>query len=110
MNAQPSFSISSWVRWAPTAGLSWSSRNSTSTLRPRMPPLAFSSASASWAPCCMSLASAAKGPLSGSGQPIRTGSLDCARSTAGKARVVAPIPAVVRNARRSMWASSGDGH
>jgi hypothetical protein len=52
MKAHLSFSMSSWVRWAPTAGLSWSSRKRISTLRPRMPFFAFSSASASWAPRC----------------------------------------------------------
>ena len=65
MNWHLSFSISSLVRCAPTAGLSWSSRKSTSTLRPITPPLAFSSASASWAPRCMSAARAANGPVSG---------------------------------------------
>ena len=102
MNWHFSLSISSWVRWAPTAGLSWSSRKSTSTFRPRMPPLAFSSTSASWAPRCMSAARAPKGPVSGSGTPMRIGSLLCARRTAGKARVAAPRVVVVRKERRSI--------
>src|SRR5215470_1517887 len=97
------FSISSLVRWAPTAGLSSSSRKRTSTLRPITPPLALSSSWASWAPRCMSAASAAKGPVRGSGQPMRIGS-PCARSTAGKnpwaARAPAVAPVVVRNVRR----------
>src|SRR5215831_7268322 len=97
------FSISSLVRWAPTAGLSSSSRKRTSTLRPITPPLALSSSWASWAPRCMSAASAANGPVRGNGQPMRIGS-PCARSTAGKnpwvARAPAVAPAVVRNVRR----------
>src|SRR6266542_473434 len=95
------FSISSLVRWAPTAGLSSSSRKSTSTLRPMTPPLAFSSSCASWAPRCMSAASAAKGPVSGSGQPIRSGSA-CARNTAGKSPCVATAPAVTPVAARNL--------
>src|SRR5499427_4662794 len=95
--------MSSLVRWAPTAGLSSSSRKRTSTLRPITPPLALSSSWASWAPRCMSAASAAKGPVRGSGQPMRIGS-PWARSTAGKnpwaARAPAVAPVVVRNVRR----------
>src|SRR5580765_6537751 len=67
-----------------------------------MPPLAFSSASASWAPRCMSAARAPKGPVRGRGTPMRIGSLLCACRTAGKARVAAPSVVVVRKERRSM--------
>src|SRR6266542_4090059 len=101
------FSISSLVRWAPTAGLSSSSRNRTSILRPIAPPLALSSSMASWAPFCMSAAMAANVPVSGSGKPIRIGSLLWARSTAGKATSVAPAVAVVRNSRRCIATSVG---
>ena len=45
-------SMSSLVRWAPTAGFNSSSRNSTSTFRPSRPPLALSTSTASCAPFC----------------------------------------------------------
>src|SRR6266478_9391084 len=94
------FSISSLVRWAPTAGLSSSSRKSTSTLRPMTPPLALSSSCASCAPRCMSAARAAKGPVRGRGQPMRSGS-PCARRTAGNSPWVATAPAVTPVAARN---------
>ena len=49
---------------------------------------------------------AANGPVSGSGKPIRIGSLLCARRTAGNASVAAAAVAVVRNSRRCMGISS----
>jgi len=49
---------------------------------------------------------ALNGPVSGAGNPIRIGSLLCARSTAGKAKVAAPAAVVVRNTRRFMVDSS----
>src|SRR5438093_1554823 len=67
-----------------------------------MPPLALSSSTASSAPCFMSPAMAANGPVSGSGNPMRTGSLLCARNTAGNAKVAAPAAVVVKNTRRFM--------
>ena len=73
-----------------------------------MPFLALSSSAAISAPCFMSVAMAANGPVSGSGQPIRIGSLLCARRTAGNASVTAAAVAVVRNSRRCMGISSWD--
>jgi hypothetical protein len=53
----------------------------------------------------MSVAMAANGPVSGSGTPMRTGSLLCALRMVGKLRVAAAAVAVVRNMRRCMAAS-----
>src|SRR5256885_2866664 len=100
MNSHLSFSISSLVRWAPTAGLSWSSRNRISSLRPRIPPLALISSIATLAPCCWSLARAPKGPVVGPGKPTLIVSPPCALRIAGKAATAAPAAVVARNARR----------
>src|SRR5437016_1363687 len=100
MNSHLSFSISSLVRWAPTAGLSWSSRNRISSLRPRIPPLALISSIATIAPCCWSLARAPKGPVVGPGKPTLIVSPPCALRIAGKAATAAPAAVVARNARR----------
>src|SRR2546428_1956911 len=100
MNSHLSFSISSLVRWAPTAGLSWSSRNRISSLRPRIPPLALISSIATLAPCCWSLARAPKGPVVGPGRPPLIVSPPCALRIAGKAATAAPAAVVARNARR----------
>src|SRR5256885_4007868 len=104
-NCTCSFSINSFVRWAPMAGLSWSSRKSTSTLRPRMPFFAFSSSMARVAPRCWSTASAPNGPVRGSGKPILITSLLWARRIAGKPKTAAPAAVVVRNVRRFIVAS-----
>ena len=100
MNSHLSFSISSLVRWAPTAGLSWSSRNRISTFFPRTPPVALISSIATIAPCCWSLARAPKGPVVGPGKPILIVSPPCALRTVGKAATAAPAAVVARNARR----------
>src|SRR5436309_4743322 len=100
MNSHLSFSICSLVRWAPTAGLSWSSRNRISSLRPRIPPLALISSIATIAPCCWSLARAPKGPVVGPGKPTLIVSPPCALRIAGKAATAAPAAVVARNARR----------
>src|SRR2546427_12078087 len=100
MNSHLSFSISSLVRWAPTAGLSWSSRNRISSLRPRIPPLALISSIATLAPCCWSLARAPKGPVVGPGKPTLIVSPPCAVRMAGQAATAAPAAVVARNARR----------
>src|SRR5439155_927345 len=94
--------ISSLVRWAPTAGLSWSSRNRISSFFPSTPPLALISSIATIAPCCWSLARAPKGPVSGPGKPILIVSPPWARRTAGNAATATPDAVVVRNVRRCM--------
>ena len=104
MKSTPWPSMSSIVRWAPVAGLSSSSRNRTSTLRPITPPRALISSTASSAPRFWSAAMAPNGPVRGSGKPILSGPDPCAltrRRKCGPASTTpAATPLVVRKRRR----------
>src|SRR5215470_1281605 len=104
MKSTPWPSISSFVRCAPVAGLSSSSRKSTSTLRPMTPPRALSSSTASSAPRFWSAAMAAKGPVRGSGNPILIGpepwGLTWRNQCGPASRFAVAAPVVVKKPRR----------
>ena len=80
---------------APAGPLS-SSRGTTLTGWPRMPPFAFSSSAASWADCTTAGATTLFTPLSPSGMAITTGFFCCDR-TGATARID------IANIKRSSW-------